>query len=217
MVRGTCGSATTARVYELRAFNSLRLLPALPYSKERTMKSPSTTRPTTPNPDSNPEVEWYTLSVDDALQQQRVRPEAGLSAADVAERLHEFGPNKAAVAQKEPGWRAFLRQFRDPMQIVLLVAGVVSGVAIQQWGTAVVLIGLALFNAIMGLRQEGKAEASVAALQKMLLVKARVRRGGDIGRTAGGTTGTRRYCAHRGGRPRAGGRPPDQIRHARDR
>ena len=65
------------------------------------------------------------------------------------------------------------------MQIVLLVAGAVSGIAIQQWGTALVLFGLALLNAVMSLRQEGKAEASVAALQKMLLVKTRVRRGGE--------------------------------------
>ena len=65
------------------------------------------------------------------------------------------------------------------MQIVLLVAGAVSGIALQQWGTAIVLFGLALLNAVMSLSQEGKAEASVAALQKMLLVKTRVRRGGE--------------------------------------
>ncbi len=90
-----------------------------------------------------------------------------------------LGRTPSPHAEKEPGWRAFLRQFRDPMQIVLLVAGAVSGIAIQQWGTAIVLFGLALLNAVMSLRQEGKAEASVAALQKMLLVKTRVRRGGE--------------------------------------
>jgi magnesium-transporting ATPase (P-type) len=44
------------------------------------------------------------------------------------------------------------------MQIVLLVAGAVSGIAIQQWATAIVLFGLALLNAMMSLQQEGKAE-----------------------------------------------------------
>ncbi len=123
---------------------------------------------------------WHTLSVSDAVQHEEVDPAKGLSASDAAERLQKFGPNAFAAAKKEPGWRTFLRQFRDPMQIVLLVAGAVSGIALRQWGTAIVLFGLALLNAVMSLRQEGKAEASVAALQKMLLVKTRVRRGGEM-------------------------------------
>jgi Ca2+-transporting ATPase len=122
---------------------------------------------------------WHTLSVSDALQHEEVDPTKGLSPAEAEARLKKFGPNAFAQAEKEPGWRAFLRQFRDPMQIVLLVAGAVSGIAIQQWATAIVLFGLALLNAVMSLSQEGKAEASVAALQKMLLVKTRVRRGGE--------------------------------------
>ena len=122
---------------------------------------------------------WHTLSVSDALQHEEVDPTKGLSPAEAETRLQKFGPNAFAQAEKEPGWRAFLRQFRDPMQIVLLVAGAVSGIAIQQWGTAIVLFGLALLNAVMSLSQEGKAEASVAALQKMLIVKTRVRRGGE--------------------------------------
>ena len=39
---------------------------------------------------------------------------------------------------------------------------------------------LTLLNAAMGLDQEGKASASVAALQKMMVVKAKVRRGGEL-------------------------------------
>jgi Ca2+-transporting ATPase len=66
------------------------------------------------------------------------------------------------------------------MQIVLVVAGLLSAVVIRQWGTALVLWALTLLNAIMGLRQEGKAEASVAALQQMLVVKVRVRRDGQM-------------------------------------
>src|SRR5262245_62564354 len=109
---------------------------------------------------------WYTVSVADALRVEGTDLTRGLSTAEAKERLARFGPNVFTAAKKEPGWRAFLRQFGDPMQIVLLVAAVVSGVAVQQWSTALVLLGLTLFNAVMGLRQEGKAEASIAALQK---------------------------------------------------
>src|SRR5436309_3226258 len=93
--------------------------------------------------------------------------------------MKKFGPNKYAEAEKVPGYIAFLNQYKDPMQIVLLVAAIVS-ILIQQWGTALILIILTLFNALLALRQEGKAEASVAALQKMLILKSKVRRSGQI-------------------------------------
>ena len=122
---------------------------------------------------------WHTLGVEDALRKQGVDAATGLSQAEAECRLKQFGPNKFAEAKKEPGYVAFLNQYKDPMQIVLLVAALVS-VIIQQWSTALILIILTLFNAFLALRQEGKAEASVAALQKMLIVKSKVRRGGQI-------------------------------------
>jgi Ca2+-transporting ATPase len=123
---------------------------------------------------------WYALSVDEAIREEGTDRVRGLSATEAAARLAQYGPNAFAAAKKEPEWLVFLRQYRDPMQIVLLVAAVVSGVAVQQWGTALVLLALTLFNAVMGLRQEGKAEASIAALQKMMIVKSRVRRDGEV-------------------------------------
>src|SRR5262249_38724993 len=121
-----------------------------------------------------------TLGIEDALRAQNVDSSVGLSTDEVAKRAQQYGPNAFTAAKKESRAQAFLRQYKDPMQIVLLVAGIITIVALQQWGTGIVLLGLTLFNAMMGLRQEGKAEASVAALQKMLIVKTRVRRGGDV-------------------------------------
>ena len=66
------------------------------------------------------------------------------------------------------------------MQIVLLGSGIVCLFLPGQFMTGVMLILLTLLNALMGLNQEGKAEASVAALQKMMVVKAKVRRGGEL-------------------------------------
>src|SRR5574340_954149 len=137
---------------------------------------------TSPSTLSNPpgqEPVWHTLSIEEALREQGVVAAAGLSQAEVENRLKKYGPNKFATEQKEPGWQAFLRQYRDPMQILLLVAAVASAF-IQQWGTALLLLVLTLFNALLALRQEGKAEASVAALQKMMIVKSKVRRDGQV-------------------------------------
>ena len=66
------------------------------------------------------------------------------------------------------------------MQIGLLAAGIGSIYPLKQLGTGVLLILLTLFNAVMNLRQEGQAAASVAALQKMTVIQARVRRDGQL-------------------------------------
>src|SRR6516162_4316328 len=137
----------------------------------------TTSAPVSNTPSQGPV--WHTLSIEDALQEQGVDAGAGLSHSEAESRQKQFGPNAFTAEQKESGWRAFLRQYEDPMQILLLVAAIAS-LIIQEWSTALILIILTLFNALLSLRQEGKAEASVAALQKMMIVKSRVRRGGQV-------------------------------------
>ena len=119
---------------------------------------------------------WFLLPGDEVAQKLEVDPERGLPADEAARRLQQYGPNKFAEAKPEPRWRAFIRQYRDPMQIVLLVAGIGSIYPIKEYGTGILIVFLTLFNAVLGLRQEGKAAAAVAALQKMMIIKARVRR-----------------------------------------
>src|SRR3954471_20230061 len=119
---------------------------------------------------------WHVLTRDVALQELEVEPERGLTTDEAAERLARYGPNKFAEAKAESRWHAFLRQYQDPMQIVLLVAGAISIYPVKQPGTGVMILLLTLVNAVLGLSQEGKAAASVAALAKMMIVKARVRR-----------------------------------------
>jgi Ca2+-transporting ATPase len=125
-------------------------------------------------------VDWHALSTQDALERQGVTIDRGLSAAEADGRREKVGPNRFTEAEREPRWRAFVRQYQDPMQIVLLVAGVVCLFLPGQFYTGIVLIGLTLLNAGMGLNQEGKAEASVAALQKLMVVRAKVRRDGAL-------------------------------------
>ena len=125
-------------------------------------------------------VAWHTLSPGDVGGRLQVEPGSGLSSAEASSRLASVGPNKFAEVAVEPRWRAFVRQYRDPMQIVLLVAGIGSLYPLKELGTGLVLLFLTLFNAVLGLRQEGKAAEAVAALQKMMIVKARVRRNGEL-------------------------------------
>jgi Ca2+-transporting ATPase len=110
----------------------------------------------------------------------RVDAQQGLTDPEAAKRLEEYGPNKFAEAPPEPRWKAFERQYHDAMQIVLLVVGVGSIWPLHQYGTGVLVLALTVFNAILGLNQEGKAAAAVSALQKMMIIKTRVRRDGRL-------------------------------------
>ncbi|MGQ4375270.1 cation-translocating P-type ATPase [Streptomyces sp. SAS_267] len=120
---------------------------------------------------------WYARDPQDVASAFGVDPASGLSAARVAELLAENGPNALPEEKAKPPWLRFAEQYRSYMQIVLVVAAVVS-LAIAEWSTAILLILLTLLNAIVGLRQEGKAESAMNALQSMLTATARVRRDG---------------------------------------
>ena len=85
---------------------------------------------------------WHGLTAEAACERLGVDPRNGLDEAEVERRRAQFGPNKLAEGEKEPGWRAFLRQYRDLMQLVLLGAAVVSIAALQEVSTGLVIVGI---------------------------------------------------------------------------
>ncbi|MGW4897202.1 cation-translocating P-type ATPase [Kitasatospora sp. NPDC004240] len=129
-------------------------------------------RPTTDSP-----VPWYARPPQEVVARLGVDPVMGLSASRAAELLTVNGPNALPEETPRPGWLRFLDQYRTYMQIILVASAVVS-LAIQEWTTAILLIVLTLFNAVVGLRQEGKAESAMNALKSMMQATARVRRDG---------------------------------------
>ena len=137
-----------------------------------------TAAPNAPTPPTD--TAWYELPGDAVAASMEVDPARGLTSEEAASRLEQYGPNKFAEAKSEPRWRAFERQYHDPIQVVLLVAGIGSIVPLAQYGTGIMLLLLTVFNAVLGLHQEGKAAAAVAELQKMMIIKAKVRRGGEL-------------------------------------
>jgi Ca2+-transporting ATPase len=122
---------------------------------------------------------WHSLDVDRVAELLDVEPARGLDPAGIASRVDRYGPNVLAEKKRETGWQAFLRQYRDFMQIVLLAAAVINIVVTGDWSTTILLLALTIFNAALGLHQESKAEASLAALSKTMKNVARVRRGGQ--------------------------------------
>src|SRR5215472_8356307 len=120
---------------------------------------------------------WYARSPEQVAADLGVDPAAGLPAARVAELLAANGPNALPEEKPKPSWRRFLEQYRTYMQMILVAAAVVS-LVIKEWSTGVLLVVLTVLNAVVGMRQEGKAESAMNALKSMMKATARVRRDG---------------------------------------
>jgi P-type Ca2+ transporter type 2C len=130
-----------------------------------------------PIPPSEAHDPWYAQKAESVARALGVDPARGLTAAEVDERLRRDGPNALPAEEPTPGWRRFLDEYRAYMQMILVGAAVVS-LAIQEWSTAVVLVAITLMNAVVGLRQQGKAESAMNALKSLMKDTARVRRDG---------------------------------------
>jgi len=120
---------------------------------------------------------WYALAADDVAEQLGVDPAKGLASAEADARLQKDGPNALPSEKPTPEWRRFLLEYRTFMQIILTAAAVVS-LVIAEWSTAILLFVLTVLNAVIGVREEGKAESAMNALKSMMKATARVRRDG---------------------------------------
>ena len=124
------------------------------------------------------DVAWYALSAQDAAGQIGVDPDQGLDVGEVTRRLAEYGPNELPTEPPPSVWVVGRGQLANPMNIMLLIVCAAS-FAIAQVATGVVVLGLVVFNVVMGTAQELKARASVEALAQLQVPRARVRRSGD--------------------------------------
>ncbi len=133
--------------------------------------------PDTPSVTGAPATGWYALSPEDVSNKLGVDPVVGLSSQMAAELLQRNGPNALPAEATVPGWRQFLAQYRSYMQIILVAAAAAS-ILIGEVSTGVAVLVITALNALGGMRQQGKAESAMNALQSMLKQSARVRRDG---------------------------------------
>jgi P-type Ca2+ transporter type 2C len=122
--------------------------------------------------------DWYACTPAEVAAAVGVDPDVGLPAARAADLLAANGPNALPEEKAKPGWLRFLSEYRSYMQIILVAAALVS-LLIKEWSTAILLVLLTVLNAVVGLRQEGKAESAMNALRSMMKATARVRRDGS--------------------------------------
>jgi len=123
-------------------------------------------------------VEYYRNNVADSLQDVQSSAN-GLTSAEVDKRLKDYGFNELKGKKKDPVWKLFLENFKDPMVVVLLTAAIVQIVMGQVMESLIIFLVLIL-NAVISVIQTRKAESSLDALQQMSAPEAKVLRDGEL-------------------------------------
>ena len=128
---------------------------------------------------STEDTAWHNLSAADTARSLDADPARGLDAAGVGERLARHGENRLAEKPPRSKWLLLADQFKSLLILVLVAAAVLAG-SIGDLKDAVVILVVVVLNALLGFWQEHRAEATLAALKKMLSPTARVRRDGGV-------------------------------------
>jgi H+-transporting ATPase len=102
--------------------------------------------------------------------------QSGLTTDEARSRLDKCGPNAVPDSAYRP-LRMALESFWAPVPW-MLEAAIVLELAIGKHVEAAIIAGLLLFNAALGLFQESRAQATLAALKSRLALNASVRRDG---------------------------------------
>ncbi len=124
-------------------------------------------------------MEWHRLEAQEAVQEIRSNFENGLTAAEAAQRLEEYGPNEL-VERAGKGPLAILgEQFTGIMVVILIISAVISAF-LGETIDAVVIMIIVILNAVLGFVQEYRAEQAMAALKRMAVPQVRVRRDGHL-------------------------------------
>jgi magnesium-transporting ATPase (P-type) len=124
---------------------------------------------------------WYQLSVEETFEELGA-DSAGLTSGEAKARLEKYGYNELEFKKPSVIMR-FLRQFHNPLVYILLAAAAVTGILTLRGEDMLadmsVILGVVILNAILGFFQEGKTEAALEALSKMIVAECTVLRDGE--------------------------------------
>lgn len=112
--------------------------------------------------------------------------EYGLTPAEAARRLGEYGPNHIEEVGAEAQGRRFVREFTHFFAIILWVAAGLAFYAESKsggegmWQLGVAIVAVILINGCFSYWQEYRAERAIDALRKLLPQTVKVVRGGQL-------------------------------------
>ncbi len=116
------------------------------------------------------DIVWHALDSEKVLEELKVPIDTGLTTEEVERRLKEFGPNALQERAGTTFWQRLWAQINSFVIWLLIGAAVISGITAiieKSFPTEMIAImAIVILNAIMGMIQESRAEASLAALKK---------------------------------------------------
>src|SRR5690554_2620848 len=124
--------------------------------------------------DTLAEEHWQALRADEIFS-ELATSEKGLNQEEVKKRLSFYGENRLPESKKVTLMQIILHQLVNPLIFILIAAAVVS-IAIGEGKDAIFIILVIFINSALGTYQEFNAERSANSLQKLMKIKARVRR-----------------------------------------
>jgi len=103
----------------------------------------------------------------------------GLNFTEASSRSEKYGKNELTTAKKISPIISFLSQFKDIFMIVLLVAASLS-FFIKSYRDGIIMLLIALINAVIGFLQEYKAEKIMESLEKLVQSPSKVFRDNEL-------------------------------------
>lgn len=117
---------------------------------------------------------WHSLSLEKTFNKLE-SSDRGLSLDVAKERLKHYGANSFPEEKPHSKLRLFLSQFQSPLIYILLTASAVV-FALGETVDGSIILAVLLFNAIVGVIQEGKAQNTLLSLKKFVETNATVLR-----------------------------------------
>lgn len=121
-------------------------------------------------------MNYYQQSKEEVLSKVN-SSEQGISSTEAQKRLESEGYNELKSKDRDPIWKLFLENFKDPMVIVLLIAAAVQ-LFLGQYIESLIIFLVLVLNAIVSVVQTRKAESSLDALRNLSAPEAKVIRDG---------------------------------------
>ena len=125
----------------------------------------------------NQKDSWHSKSIDYTFEKVK-SCEHGLSVLEAEERLKQNGENALPQKKPTPFILMLLKEFINPIVLILLVAMAFS-FAVGELLDGFVILGIVLIDAIIGAIQEKRAQRVASSLSNMIKVKAKVLRDGE--------------------------------------
>ena len=102
----------------------------------------------------------------------------GLSVEEARRRLVEYGANRLRAGSNIAPWMLLLRQFLNPIILILIGAAVLSAILRDPTDATIILV-IVLLSGLLGFFQEKGASDAVQKLLALVQIKAQIRRGGS--------------------------------------